>query len=60
MCNSATVDYPQYLMQENFIFNFSPKVQLRYYDNLKIEASNTHECTQNCECDLSSQAKSTE
>lgn len=47
--DSATVDYPQYLMQENFIINFSPKVQLRYYDNLKIEASNTHECTQNCE-----------
>lgn len=46
---SVTVDYPQYLMQEYFIFNFSPKVQLCYYDKLKIEASNTHECTQNCE-----------
>lgn len=47
-------------MQENFIINFSPKVQFCYYDKLKIEASKTHECTQNCEWDLSSQAKSTE
>lgn len=29
---SVTVDYPQYLMQENFIFNFSPKIQLCYYN----------------------------